>query len=240
MRRSSKHGPLSRGDVRDDGMVFFSYLSGGKEYWLTPDKFLEKMEVRQQYEQSCKAYYNTKNRPTIGTYCATTGLYYIGRSGSKERWVADDEYRQYRSRRNRILTRYRERVKEKAENNIKYKRMQKHPEKDLYFVYLTSGKPVFKPYDLALQCIKEMNQRQSLSVRKNRIRKRNILEKIKVKHKRGDQHLGLYFWDYNSYGRPIWITEEEYSRRKDLDFQRRERYLTKKKMRNSGISYNQS
>jgi hypothetical protein len=57
----SKHGPLKRGDIREDGKIFFRYDRFGFEYWYTPEEFV----VLKSKEKSRNKVYKKNNRKQL-------------------------------------------------------------------------------------------------------------------------------------------------------------------------------
>lgn len=83
-----------RGDMRADGLVFYSYGHGGKyERWITPDRLAE---IREQTKQL-----NTKRRQDRESYNAYNRAYYAAnRDGirakrSEEKIRRADAYKEY-------------------------------------------------------------------------------------------------------------------------------------------------
>jgi 5-methylcytosine-specific restriction endonuclease McrA len=69
---------FKRGDIREDGMIFWRYQSRGDEYWVTKDKFIQKKEsdagsskkYRENHFDKWKSWYK-KNSHRINQIAAT-------------------------------------------------------------------------------------------------------------------------------------------------------------------------
>ncbi len=237
-RKHSKYGPLNRGDVGPDGRIFYCYYNKGKELWYNEKEFKEKVKVGKDYVEKCKKAYEERSgrkNLRIGDYDHNTNLYFIGRSAAKEKWVTEREFKIYRERRKRILKSFEERNRE--ENKVSFKRGDYHPDdKTLRYVYSLRGKPVFKKagkeFDMA---VKRISESEYTSRTRSRIRRRNLLHKLKNKIKRGTERDGMFFWDYSSYAKEIWIDRDTYLLRHQKELDRHRRYREKLSKRRSGI-----
>lgn len=235
--KQSKYGPLRRGDVGPDGRIFFCYYNKGKELWYDEDRFREKVKAVRDYDKKCKMAYEErsgKKNCKIGDYDPIRNLYFIGRSAAKERWVSEQEYRVYRERRKRIVKAHLERDKERSKsiNTPDYKRGDTHPEDDtLRFVYSQRGRFIFKKAGKEFEmAVKRIAESEYASRTRIRIRRKNLLHKLKNKVKRGTEINGMYFWDYNSYAKEIWIDRDTYLARRQKELDRHKRYREKRRV----------
>lgn len=87
-----------RGDVREDGMVFWRYHSAGGEQWLAPDKHKIYSARTRGYAAERKSSFSTKRRPlSRGDADPTTGLIFWAYAEScqnGEQWVTPEKYAQ--------------------------------------------------------------------------------------------------------------------------------------------------
>jgi hypothetical protein len=228
---NSKYGPLKRGDVHADGKIFFSYREG-RELWYDREMYDHTINRLKEYERKCRMVYAKKKRPKIGFYDLNTNLYCLGRNGAKERWVSIEEYEIWKKRRRRIQIKHEENNKKKYGQDIRYTVGQRHPENhDLYFCCYSHGKPLWRDLEGYKTYLKDARERTARSARKGRARKEMILRKIKNKLKRGFVKDGLLFWDYDSYGKPIFISEQEFNLRIEKNAARVKRANDKRKLK---------
>jgi hypothetical protein len=231
LRRSSKYGPLKRGDIGSDGRVFFAY-SSGREMWYSEERFKEKLKTCKNYEVRDREVFDKKDHPPLWFYDLNKRLYYVGKNGSKERWVAYGEYLTIRRRRERIGEEYKNRC-DKLEK-IPYNFGDPHPSiPGLFFAYHTHNKPCWKDRVNLEKYAKSRREVAGRCVRKCRIRKDRVLRKIDNRVKRGTILDGKVFWDYNTYGRETWIELAEYERRKSDSRERTKRYRARKKFKHN-------
>ena len=209
-----------------DGRIFFAY-SGGREMWYDKERFEGKLKTTKDYEVRDREIFDSKEHPPLWHYNLDTRLYYVGRNGAKERWVGYNEYIIIRRRRDRINSDYNTRCAtlEKAP----YIFGDPHPNvPNLYFAYYTHNKPCWKDRNSLEEFAKSRREVAGRCVRKCRIRRDRILLKVENKIKRGTIIDGRVFWDYNTYGREVWIELAEYERRKSDSRERTRRYRERK------------
>jgi hypothetical protein len=195
--------------------------------WYDKERFEGKIKTTKNYEGRDKEIFDSKKHPPLWHYNLDTRLYYVGRNGAKERWVGYNEYIVIRRRRERINTDYNDRCAklEKAP----YKFGDPHPDDpNLFFAYYTHNKPCWKDCDGLEKFAKSRREVAGRCVRKCRIRRDRILLKVENKIKRGTIIDGKVFWDYNTYGREVWIELAEYERRKSDSRERTRRYRERK------------
>ena len=227
MRRFSKYGPLKRGDVGPDGRIFFAY-SGGREMWYDEERFKEKMKITKDYDVRDKEIFDSKEHPPLWQYSLDTRLYYVGRNGAKERWVGYNEYNIIRKRRERINTDYNDRCAKLEKSPYNFG--DPHPDDPkMFFAYYTHNKPCWKDRDSLEEFAKSRREVAGRCVRKCRIRKERLLNKVDQKIKRGTVMDGKVFWDYSTYGVEMWIEAAEYERRMRGGRERTRRYRARKK-----------
>ena len=227
LRRFSKYGPLRRGDIGPDGRIFFAY-SDGREMWYDEKRFNEKVKISKDYETRAVEFFNTKEHPPLWYYDFHKKLYYVGRISSKERWVEYNEYLIIRKRRERARERHKARCA-KLEI-VPYNFGDPHPsDPGLFFAYYSHNRPCWKDPEGLINFVEARKESAGRSTRKIRIRREKIIHKITDKIKRGTVIDGKAFWDYNSYGKGIWIDVAEYERRKKESRERTRRYRARKK-----------
>lgn len=218
---------INRGFVREDGKVFIRYLKG-KEVWGTMESFQKRQQTARNYSNNSRrlAKKLIKDPHKFGDYDFVRKLYYIGLSSSgKEVWRNKQYFETYKSRVKINKRKYVERCKQLNATNLKPGMINPDNPKE-YLLYKTGNKCFFGTKE-------EWNKRQEICRMaqiklyfRNKKRRRERLEKLEVKRKRGDTRLedNKIFFYYSDNGNEIWLDPEEFHRR-------RNRELEKKKMR---------
>lgn len=211
MAASSKYGPYKIGDKHQDGRIFYRYEKG-KECWVTEETFQRRMKNKRDYYAICVKEFNKKAHPPL--YTCKEGLYYVGSSYGKERWVTYNQYLSIKRGRKIIRKTYYQEGKKKIKE--KYKMGQQHPENsELFFFRYENGKPRWLNHEAYLRRKEMKRKSDQKKIRKSRIRRARLLSLIKEKIKKGTEKDGLIFWDYGSRGNEIWIDKETYAQRKE-------------------------
>lgn len=228
----SKYGPYKRGDRHPDGRIFYCYHHG-KEMWCDPERYERKLKTAQNYDKACKEYYGKKEHPPMFFYDIIRKQYYVGRSGTKERWVNYDEFVKIRKARDLKDKKFRE--KRRLVKKIAYKRGQQHPDNpELFFVAYNSGKALWMNAEEYSKSMTARRESSGQCTRKGRIRKQNILKKIKNKYRRGEKKDGKVFWDYTTYGIEVWLEPEVFQKRHQAILDKAKRYRERLKLRKVG------
>lgn len=224
---ASKYGPLKRGTKRADGKIFFAY-SSGREMWYDEATYYKKLSVLHAYEEKAKREFQKKKHPILWQFDPHKKLYYAGRTGAKEKWVTEEECYTLKKKKERNHKTFR--TKTKATSSNKFKVGDRHPnDNNLFYACANNHRPCWKTkteLDIYLKARRASSTKCTI---RNRIRKQNILKKFKSIIKRGAEQNNLIFWDYTSLGKEIWLTPEEFKRRRMNNIEKTRRYRIKKK-----------
>lgn len=122
-----------RGDLREDGMVFYHYTNTGEEYWVSKDKF-EKYKINERIRnknRKRKKLIQNGNHITSGTI-REDGMVFLRYSSTcknGEYWVTQEKFNQYRIRQNTGRKNERYRNKNKLRNR-EYRKINRKKHSD--------------------------------------------------------------------------------------------------------------
>ena len=224
---------LTRGMIREDGKVFFGY-NGGRPVWypkeLFDKKHAEVKSYQKEYVQACIKEFNKHPHPPLYSYSPTTQLYYVGRVGVKERWVTFEKIQEMRKVNNRSTKNYIKRCR--SLDRLGHKPGDVNPDnKELYLTRYVGNKPIWKNLNDYNDYMERKKNQEQQSQCKRRIRRLAAIKNIKNKISRGTNRDEKLFWDYDSYGREIWLDPKEYQRRYEQSIVRQRNYRKRRSER---------
>jgi len=243
---------IKRRTVREDGKIFWGYKRYKKSkypIWIRPETFAKWEEVRRagarrknlrDKEKARKIY---ENPPKFGTFNPETGLFYLRKTADGiGRWGTRDEYEKLKERINKYKKAYVERCK------LKYPVPEicpgdKHPTKEgLFVIRIIGHKPQYGTWqeyvnrkEKMLQIYKNYRKNNKEQIKEKRKSARQaafdmLAQNPHLRRKRGDIDpiFKKLFWKYNGIGKEMWVTPEEFERRRLLVNSSKRKWRAKK------------
>lgn len=231
--------PYKEGAQREDGKYYWRYDKyKNKEIWISKEQLDRRRATRTAYRKACaEEYYKRQAKKPIedrnyfGKYDFAKDKYFAGVSASgKEIWYPKEKFLKLKMRCNKNKRDFVARQKKYTGKHAKIGDVS--PDNPSLFCIFKIGN---KPYYGSAEKLEQWRESRGISYRKRNIKygkkRREILSKLEKRIKRGYVHPenGTIFWEYNCYGKEIWLSSDVFKIKREAHIQIRRNYRLKEK-----------